>query len=313
MRCIGCRYRDLVMSTPRPSTGAEPSSRPSASLIVLTMGDRPDQLSAALASATAQRIEWSDVIVVSNGAGSVGLGGDVVTVELDENVGVPAGRNAGANAATGDVLVFLDDDATFEADDVVAGALDVFAEQPETAVVAFRIADDEGWTSPRHVPRLRGAGVDRPGVVTGFLGGAVAIRRAAFDDVHGYSGDFVYSMEESDLALALIDRDWSIRYEPALRVRHPRTEPSRHPGHIERNMRNRVLLARRRLPVPIGIVYVLNWCVIVALRSRLRRVDLAAIRAGLSAGIRSPMQGGRSPIRWRTVVRLTRLGRPPII
>lgn len=300
------------MSTPRPSTGAQRSSRPTASLIVLTMGDRPQQLADALASATAQQMEWNEVIVVSNGAGSLGLGADVVAVELDENVGVPAGRNAGAKAATGEVLVFLDDDATFEGDGVVPGALDVFAEYAGTAVVAFRIADDEGWTAPRHVPRLRGAGVDRAGFVAGFLGGAVAIRRAAFDDVRGYSGDFVYSMEESDLALAIIDRDWSIRYEPTLRVRHPRTEPSRHPGHIERNMRNRVLLARRRLPVTIGVVYVLNWCVIVALRSRCRRADVAAIRAGLSAGIRWSVLD-RSPIRWQTVYRLTRLGRPPII
>ena len=129
------------MNSPRPSTGADTSSRPSASLIVLTMGDRPEQLSAALASAKAQQVEWNEVIVVSNGAGPLEPGADVVVVELEENVGVPAGRNAGADVATGDVLVFLDDDATFEGDGVVPGALAVFAEHPGTAVVAFRIAD----------------------------------------------------------------------------------------------------------------------------------------------------------------------------
>src|SRR5690606_22307634 len=124
-------------------------------------------------------------------------------------------------------------------------------------------------------------------------------------------GDFFYAMEESDLALGMIDAGWTIRYEPSIEVFHPRTVPARHAHHIQRTARNRVLLARRRLPWVVGVIYVLNWLAITTVRERAGLSALKALAAGTREGLTD--SADRKPIRWRTVWTLTQLGRPPII
>jgi hypothetical protein len=59
------------------------------------------------------------------------------------------------------------------------------------------------------------------------------------------------------------------------------------------------------------VLYVLDWVLLTVVRTR----DLRSLRqwfAGLLAGIREPC-GQRRRLRWRTVARMTRIGRPPII
>jgi len=255
---------------------------------------------------------WREVLVVCNGVETVPVGANVLTLSLDENVGIPEGRNVGALATTGDVIIFLDDDATLVGPDLARRALDAFECDATLGAVAFRLIDEDGQTARRHVPRPRGAGVDVAGEVTAFLGGAVAVRRQAFDAAGGYPGEYFYALEETDLALGMIDAGWKIRYEPELRVFHPRSDPARHGEYLWRTARNRVLLARRRLPWLVGAAYVFDWFVITALRQRLAPTALRTLVSGTVSGVRSrPVD--RSPIRWSTVSRLSRLGRPPII
>ena len=65
------------------------------SWILLTMGNRPAELAAAIASIWGSRGEATvEIIVVANGAtGPVEVPDEVMLVELDENLGVPGGRN----------------------------------------------------------------------------------------------------------------------------------------------------------------------------------------------------------------------------
>jgi GT2 family glycosyltransferase len=116
-------------------------------------------------------------------------------------------------------------------------------------------------------------------------------------------------MEETDLAWRLIDAGWTIRYAPQHTVFHPRTEPSRHPRAAWRTARNRTWLAYRLLPLPLAPVYLTNWLLItLARRSASVRDYLRGVRDGWRT-----RSGPRRPLRWRTVWRLTRLGRPPIV
>lgn len=282
------------------------------SLVVLTTGNRPDELQIALDSALAQSgVHWAELVVVFNGSALTPLRPQITAVALPENVGIPEGRNVGATRTTGDVIVFLDDDARFTGSQSLARAISAFSENPRVGAISFRLVDENGTTARRHVPRL---GARRPlegGEVTAFLGGAVAVRRAAFEAAGGYPGEFFYSMEESDLSLGMIDAGWTIRYEPAVEVFHPRSEPARHTDHIRHAARNRVLLARRRLPWVVGFAYVANWIMVTLARERLRGTVLRALAQGTRDGLRQ--RSDRSPIRWRTVWELTRLGRPPII
>jgi len=83
---------------------------------VITAYDRPDFLKAAIASALAQTLPLTELIVVDDGSPSdleavvEAADGDVRYVRLAGNRGANAARNAGVAAARGDLVAFLDDD-----------------------------------------------------------------------------------------------------------------------------------------------------------------------------------------------------------
>ena len=289
------------------------ASPPDVSAVILTTGNRPAQLRSAVDSVCNQGDVVVETVVVANGVRASQLesiGSDVHVVATAENLGIPGGRNAGAAAANAPLLAFLDDDARLSGGDVLARCVDSFRSEPRVGAIALRIVDDDGDSARRHVPRIGARRPDRSGPVTAFLGGAVVIRRVAFEQVGGYTADFHYAMEETDLALRLVDAGWTIRYDGTPAVVHPRTDPSRHPGAAAQTMRNRVWLAYRNLPGPVAVAYVANWFVIATLRQPSRLGELlGAVRHGWSTRPR----GQRHPISWRTVARLTRLGRPPIV
>ena len=280
------------------------------SWIVLTMGDRPQELEACLESIRAQR-PAGQIVVVYNGANpeTTPAGVDVVTSQ--DNRGIPGGRNLGADRANGEILFFLDDDATVATPNLVQRVLSRFAEDPKLCVVSFRIADQTGESSRRHVPRLRTSDPRQTFYSTTFLGGACAIRRTAFELVGRYSARFFYAHEETDLSWRLLDHGYRILYDGEMVVSHPRTTTARHRSAIRLSARNRVWLARRRLPIPLVPIYTLTWLFIQLVRSRSLN-EIRSLLSGTIEGISVPA-GKRSPMSWSTVVTMTRLGRPPFI
>ena len=85
--------------------------RPRVGVVVLTMGQRPTELSRAIKSVLSQQLVILDVVVVGNGWRPEFLPAGVRGLHLAENVGIPAGRNAGAAKVSGEYIFFLDDDA----------------------------------------------------------------------------------------------------------------------------------------------------------------------------------------------------------
>jgi GT2 family glycosyltransferase len=280
------------------------------SVVVLTMGDRPDELAAAISSARSQRDVEVEIVLVVNGANPDRSLADTI-VEPGENLGIPGGRNAGAAAATHGLLCFLDDDGELVGDDLLARAGGAFSADRQLGAIGFRIIDEHGETARRHLPGLR-ARPERSGPATSFPGGGVIVRRAAFDGAGGLCAPFFYGLEETDLAWRLIDHGWTIRYDAELVMRHPRTDPSRHPSFFTHTARNRVWLAHRSLPAPLAAAYVANWTLVTCLRNWRDPAAIRAHFAGLFEGRRDRV-GPRRPVGWRTVRTLTRLGRPPII
>jgi GT2 family glycosyltransferase len=286
---------------------------PAVSVVILTMGLRRSELRAAVASALAQRDLSVEVVVVANGCAAESLGLDdeprVRVVPSAVNLGIPGGRNVGGRAASAPVLAFLDDDASYLAPDVLREQLVLFERDPHLAVVAQRIVDEHGNTARRHIPRLGARGSERSGPVAAFLGGAALIRRPAFLVVGGYPDAFGYAMEETDLSWRLVDAGWTLWYDGRPAVRHPATEPTRHAGAVRTTMRNRVWMAHRCLPAPLAVTYVAGWLVVSAARAPATSATL--LKAVFGAWPSRP--GPRRPIGWRTVWRLTRLGRPPVL
>jgi len=285
---------------------------PKFGVIVLTMGNRPNDLRRGLASVLSQREVDLDVVVVGNGWQPVGLPEEVKAHGLGENVGIPAGRNAGARLVQGELLFFLDDDARLPENDILAKLAMQFAADPSLGMIQPRVVDPQGRKAPRRwTPRLRAGSRARSSPAMNVWEGAVAIRRVAFENAGGWPALFWYAHEGIDLAWRVWDGGFHVRYDGEIEVHHPAIEPTRHGEFYRYQARNRVWLARRNLPLPVGGLYVLVWAGLSAVRLRSRSALVETLR-GYKIGL-TQSGGDRRPMRWRTIWRMTRAGRPPVI
>lgn len=293
------------------------STSPTVGAVIITMGNRPEELRALIDSVAKQDGDPVQIAVVGNGSPVPEVPEGVRTTELPENLGIPGGRNVGIEmfgpaGREADILLFLDDDGLLARTDTAELCREAFTADPELGIVSFRIADpDTGETQRRHVPRLRASDPMRSSRVTTFLGGANAVRTRVFADAGLLPADFFYAHEETDLAWRALNAGWQIDYRSDMVLYHPTTAPSRHAVYHRMVARNRVWLARRNLPLPLVPVYLGVWLLLTLLR----RPSGAALKAwfgGFKEGWTSSA-GPRRPMKWRTVWRLTRLGRPPVI
>src|SRR4051812_28208159 len=124
-------------------------TRPRFGCVVLTMGRRPDDLRTAIESLERQEGVELDVVVVGNGWEPAGLPGSVRGVSLPENVGIPAGRNAGVPHLTGELLFFLDEDAALVGADELARVAALLEADPSIGLVQLRVDPREGGPAPR--------------------------------------------------------------------------------------------------------------------------------------------------------------------
>ena len=280
--------------------------------IVLSQGDRPRELAAAVASLTAQRDVALEIVVVGNGWQPQGLPDAVVTVHLSANVGAPEGRNRGLEHAHGDLLFFLDDDARLASDDVLAVLEQRLAADATLGIVQTRIQSPEGETARRWVPRLRDKNPLRASAVFSFLEGSVAVRREVLDAAGGWAGEFVYAHEGIDLAWRAWDAGFAVHYQPDLVAIHPLVTRDRHTAAWQQDGRNRVWLARRNLPCLIAPLYVVTWGLLVVAANMRRPRAISSWVKGAAMGMRVAPRD-RRPLRWRTIATMTRRGRPPIV
>ncbi len=298
----------------RPVSAGSPSSgrTPLFGCVVLTMGRRPDELRRALDSLLAQRGGALDVVVVGNGWEPVGLPPGVRGLGLERNLGIPAGRAAGVPHVRGELLLFLDDDAWLPDPATLAEIARRFAADPALGVLQPRVVDPEGRPAPRRwVPRLRVGDPARSSDVCAVWEGAVVVRRAVYERAGGWPVEFFYGHEGIDLAWGAWDAGARVRYAGDLVVHHPVVAQTRHPYFHRLSARNRVWLARRRLPAPLGVVYVLVWLALVAVRDPAPGALLGTLRGTLEGLWRPPAV--RRPVSWRAVWRMTRAGRPPVV
>src|SRR6266487_3811022 len=290
-------------------------SLPRIGVVIVTMGTRPKELDALLESVARQSVPPTQVVVVGNATPLADVPGWVTRVPLAENLGCPGGRNAGLRLLLEpgdvDVVIDLDDDGMLIADDVFAQVQQLYAADPVLGIVSFRVVDEQGRTLRRHVPRLGAGDPLRRGLVTTFLGGGHALSARMLRQIGDWPRHFFFEHEETDLAWRALDAGWDIWYEPDLVLQHPRTPPDRHAVHYRLTARNRVWLARRRLPALLVPAYLGVWIGITLARTH-SPIALRTWAAGFWEGVRTP-SGPRQPMRWRTAWRMARLGRPPVI
>ena len=281
--------------------------------IVLTQGRRPNELAAAVGSLLAQRDVELDVVVVGNGWVPEGLPEGVKTVHNPQDLGIPGGRNAGVPAVSGDLLFFLDDDARLPAPDVLARVEARFAAEPDVGLLQLRVAPSTPGVPPRDwVPRLRVGDPSRSSDVTAVWEGAVAMPRAVFERVGGWPAEFRFAHEGIDLAWRVLDTGKRVLYAGDIAATHPVYATAPHDYSAYHGARNRVWLARRHLPLPVAVLYVLSFALRTLPLLYRSRSKLRAAARGYRDGLRGPC-GPRRPLGVKTMWRMSRAGRPPVV
>ncbi|MGW1158875.1 glycosyltransferase family 2 protein [Streptomyces sp. NPDC002519] len=291
---------------------------PRIDVVVLTMNDRPSEEAAAQETLLAQAGVDVRVCVVGNGCRPQIVPPGALTVSLSKNLGIPGGRNAGA-AALGrepdpaEWLFFLDNDASFPRTDILARLIAEAQKRPRAAYVQPRLTGPDDVTTPRRwVPRLRASRPERPGTITTMTEGVVLVRREAFDAAGGWPAEFFLYHEGLQLAWQCWSAGWNGWYAAGIRMHHPLTSPARHALFHRLSARNRIWVAYRNLPTALIPIYLGAWTAITLTRA-VRTGGLGETLRGIRGGWTSRHRRERRPMSWRTVWRLARAGRPPII
>ena len=192
---------------------------PVASVVVLNFNGRR-WLSGCLGALAAQRDAPSfETIVVDNGSTDDSVEQiraswpDLRLVVLDTNVGFAAGNNAGARAARGEWIVFLNNDTRAEPD-WLARLFAAAREHPAYDLVTSRLVfmDEPSVIDSAGDGYLRAGGAFKHGhgapaeafasarEVFGACGGAFMIRRTAFEALGGFDPRFFMNYEDVDLS-----------------------------------------------------------------------------------------------------------------
>jgi GT2 family glycosyltransferase len=223
-------------------------------VIVLAYGEEPwlDRCLSALAG------EDADLVVVDNGCTRTSLLAEwerrarVTVVRPGRNLGYAGGCNAGARAATGQTLVFVNSDAVVQPGAVAELAKAVSQPEVGLACASIRLADEPGRLNstgnPFHYLGVVWAGhfgepagrYDAPADVATVTGAAFAVRREVWDSLGGFAEEWFAYHEDSELSLRAWQRGWRVRYEPAAVVHH-HYEFSRNPFKSYLIERNRLL------------------------------------------------------------------------
>jgi GT2 family glycosyltransferase len=211
---------------------------PDVSVIVVTWNGR-HFLDACLSAIAAQQGPSYEAILVDNGShdGTTDFVRQrfpwVRIVALETNRGFAGGNNAGARAASGRYLAFLNNDTIADAGWLRA-LLDGVDEKAGFALTTSRIVymhdpaviDSAGdgllrWGGA--FKRYHGAPVhaaDQSDEVFGVCGAACLMPRAVFEELGGFDEDFFASHEDVDLSYRARLRGYRCRYVANAMVRH---------------------------------------------------------------------------------------------
>ena len=275
------------------------SDGPSISLIIITR-NRKDELRSTLESVREQDTEF-ELVLVDNGSDDGTpdevreFWPDAVFVCLDHNSGVSGGRNHGVDAASGEILAFLDDDATFDDVGALRSIRKRYRDDPDLGLLASNsFLTATGQPEEAAIPRRDKRVLDDDYESAYFCGVAFAVRRDVFESVGNFFEPYVYGCEELDLSYRALEKGFKILRAKDLVVHHRRSPLERPQGRwVYCNAKNRVWFAARMLPwryvVSHGVVWwtYLLW---IATTNGLLRDYLRGVTDGIR-GLPEILQG----------------------
>lgn len=160
--------------------------------------------------------------------------GHVKVVVLERNSGLAVGCNAGARAATGDLLVMLNNDTEAEPGWLTA-LVEAAEANPRAGAIASKmllfdrrdtlhntgdLMGADGIPRNRGVWQVDSGQYDGSPAVFGGCGGGVAYRRVAWEQAGGFDERLFMYLEDVDLAWRLQLLGWEAVFAPAARLYH---------------------------------------------------------------------------------------------
>lgn len=222
---------------------------------------------------------------------------------VEEPYGVAGSRNWLMEQASGDIFVFIDDDARFADDKAIARAVKGF--EADVGIQAFKIIDNPESDGGRHLSPVPAAhrsnvNLDESFQTSYFVGAGHAFRRTVIEDCGDYEDDMMYGMEEIDISYRAIENGWTIMYNPDVVVHHypePPVIDKDSTGHSELHydVANRIYFAVRHLPIVYLLSYLCIWLGYLALQA-VKRGSPREYITGIKRGITLSQKTTRHPM-----------------
>ncbi len=240
--------------------------RPLISVVIITWNRREDILE-TVQSVCDQAYEKIEVVVVDNGStdgtsAALKRAFPAVTlVVLEQNMGVSIGRNAGIAVAQGEVVFFLDSDASLGYN-TLTSIIQKFQVEPDLGIIACKIVNaytkqldyGPGWAFSEKDK----ADQDLEFLSYSFSEGGCAIRRDVFDKAGLFWDSLFFGREGEELSLRVWDVGYKIVYWPKAVVYH-RVSPNKRIAGSERqyfDLRNSLSIYLVRYPLWMMICFV---------------------------------------------------------
>ncbi len=200
--------------------------------VIITTRDRPQQLSQACQSVFRQTIKPQEIIIVDDGSQITidrlsleQLCPQEINIKIerfDSSQGACIARNKGAELASGDILMFLDDDDTWE-ENKIRDQLLVFKSNTEIGLVysGKLIVKENAREKVLYKVKPRAAGKIYPQILSCNLIGStssVALKKLLFEEVGGFDKNMP-AFQDYDLWLRCCqktivghDRSYNLKY-----------------------------------------------------------------------------------------------------
>jgi GT2 family glycosyltransferase len=215
--------------------------------VVILSWNRQAEIKKTLADLDRQTYTNFEVLVIDQGSSDgtpeaiEKLFPRVRVIRLPGNLGVPGGRNIGVAKAQGDIVVFLDNDASLE-NEGLTKTVEKFKNNPHLGILGFRILDAKtgeldlgSWVYQKN----KIAEAQSEFLTYTYCGAGHAIRKEVFQKAGYYWDELFFSWEEMELSIKAINAGYDILYDPQIVVYHRVSKEKRATNKVHEGLRLR--------------------------------------------------------------------------
>ncbi|MGE3110074.1 MAG: glycosyltransferase family 2 protein [Phycisphaerales bacterium] len=264
--------------------------------VVITSKNRKQELQDAIASCLTQDLPL-EVLVIDDASTD---GTPDMVRELFPQIrylrdqvsrGYIVQRNRAALLARTNLIVSIDDDATFPAPDIISHSLREL-DHPRVGALAIPYIDIYKTDGVRQLA----PDSTEPYAIPAYVGTAHIVRRDLFVQLGKYREIHLHQGEEGDFALRMLHAGYIVRAGTATPIRHLESPKRDFSRLFENNARNHILYAWHNIPMPHLTLRMLGMTLNL-LRWGLKKQHLRSTLRGLWRGYRDMLMGRLDPRR----------------